>query len=126
MWRLQAKCRNLSLEQNDSLFFPGPGGKVNKADKFCSDERNRCPVLKECLMFAILNDLDGFYAGTTKDDRRSMAPFMGLTPIVSLPEDQPRKRKVFRKVVVTEDTHAWLDKVEGPAVEDLATYPLAN
>jgi len=71
-WRSQATCRNLSPEESDAIFFVGVGHTVKRAKIFCSS----CPVKQECLNYAILYNEEGFLAGTTKDERDAMAPFV--------------------------------------------------
>ena len=75
-WRNKRKCRKLSPAEADSLFFPGPGGKSNKAKEFCST----CPVQNKCLDEALSFGAAavGMWAGTTDDERRRMTSFLGL------------------------------------------------
>lgn len=113
-WREQQKCNKLSVEEADKLFFPGKGGKINKAEEFCKD----CPVLSTCFAEAIRDDLYGFYAGTTRQQRRDMAKMMGV--LLAPPAEEVKKRKVFRKITVAPDVHEWLDTVDGPTEEDLS------
>lgn len=67
------KCVSLTFQQVDALFFPGRGGKVNKARAFCGT----CPVRDICLKKAISLNLEGFFAGTTKEERDGMRDFLG-------------------------------------------------
>lgn len=116
-WRAESKCQRLSPQQSDSLFFTGRGGKVNKAEAFC----NSCPVVGLCLNYAIENDLEGFWAGTTQNERRAMAPFKNIrikSDALLIPEPS-KKRRVLRKIISPPDVHEWLDKVEGPVEEEL-------
>lgn len=102
------------------MFFPGPGGKVNKARVFCSD----CPVVKQCLINAVDNNLDGFFAGSTKDERKEMAKFrqnviQDLSDFVEslLPKTLDVGRRV-KKAAPLPEVHEWLDQVE-PTDEEL-------
>jgi len=114
------RCAALSPQQADALFFPGPGGKVNKARNFCDE----CPVKAKCLLEAIDNDLDGFFAGTTKDERKDMAKFragvvLELTVVIdSLLPDRTRRRRRYRTVNILPDSYAYLDEIE-PTIEEL-------
>lgn len=117
---VQRKCAALSFGDSDALFFPGPGGKVNKARAFCDD----CPLKAQCLLDAIDGDLEGFYAGTTKDERKEMQRFrqgvmMELTVFIdSLLPKKPEPGRRIKKREVLPSPHAWLDEVE-PTEEEL-------
>lgn len=116
MGNLRRKCEVLTASQADRLFFPGKGGKSNKAKLFCGD----CPFQGQCLREAIELDLEGFYSGTTKAERDEMAKFLNLVINPLTPEIIESKRKrVYRKIVISEDPHAWLDKVSGPTEQEL-------
>lgn len=65
----EAKCQSLSPTESDAMFFPGTGGKVNKARDFC----NGCPIGRACLIEAIEYGLAGFISGTTEKERKVMA-----------------------------------------------------
>lgn len=114
------KCTALTPQESDKLFFPGPGGKVNKARAYCSD----CPLIKQCLINAIDSNLDGFFAGTTKDDRHEMAKFRAsivqdLSDFVdSLLPKKPEPGRRVKKVAPLPAIHEWLDQVE-PTEEEL-------
>lgn len=112
-WTAFSRCNQLTPEQADALFFPGPGGKSGRADTFCSG----CPVRNLCLDNAIEHDLDGFFAGTTKDERRQMA-FMRDIVVVALTElmpPEPVTRRVYRHIVEVPDVHSWMDDdIESP------------
>ncbi len=114
------KCTALSPKDSDALFFPGPGGKVNKARAYCED----CPLVNQCLINAVDNNLDGFFAGSTKDERKEMAKFRDnvikdLSDWVDslLPKKPVPGRRVAKRQVLP-DQHAWLDEVE-PTDEEL-------
>lgn len=107
------RCLSLTLEQSDALFFPGVGSKVSKARIFCGD----CPLQNLCLKDAIKFDLEGFYAGTTKDERRAMKGFISDLTVSPIDVDeflpQKSKRRVaLRKVTPTPDPYYYLDELE--------------
>ena len=83
-WQERAKCAGLGRrvlpkeEQTDEikteadrLFFVGQGGKSTKARAFCRGfgDREPCPVIKDCLHYAVLYDKDGMWGGTSKQER---------------------------------------------------------
>lgn len=116
-WRMDSRCRTLQPAAADNIFFPGSGGKPNKAKAFCSN----CPVIATCLQEAIELKLQGFFAGTTEDERTVMAkswhvPVKPLTAALP-PEPDNKKRKVYLKVDwPVEDTVTHLDSLVGPAL----------
>ena len=52
------------------LFFPdsqsGRAEKVAQAKKICAT----CPIAVQCLQYAVLNDEDGIWGGTTPSERK--------------------------------------------------------
>ena len=65
MWQFQAMC---SLE-NSEIFFSGLASRVAKAKAICS----ACPVQKQCLDFAISNNIEeGIFGGLTPNERKSL------------------------------------------------------
>lgn len=74
LWSETAKCRTMSIEEADAMFWPGSGGKPTAAKAFCSD----CPMIKFCLMEAIEKGLTGFWAGTTDTERTQMARYLNI------------------------------------------------
>ena len=73
-WRQEAKCKDLPLEEVDSLFFVGRGGKSNKAKAFCSN----CPVKVQCTNYALVYNEDGIWGGTTDVERSALTPMRNL------------------------------------------------
>lgn len=73
-WRAKAKCKDLSEEEADELFFVGRGGKTAKAKIFCST----CPVQTQCLNYAIYYNENGTWGGMSEEERRSVAPMIGI------------------------------------------------
>ncbi len=117
------RCLSLTLEQSDALFFPGVGSKVSKARIFCG----LCPLRDSCLMEAIVNDLQGFYAGTTWDERKGMKGFIAGLEVkpIDIEEFLPKtveaskgRRVVRRKYESSPDPYQYLDELD-PLVEDL-------
>lgn len=105
-WEVMSKCSALSPQQADVLFFPTAGGKPNRANAYCST----CPVMSLCIERAVQSNLEGFWAGTTKDERMSMRPFASPLVQFAMPPEPKVTRRVYRKIVVVEDSHAWLDQ----------------
>lgn len=122
-WRLRGRCRNLSPEQSDKLFFPSSGGKTKKAKQFCAN----CPVISQCLIFAIENNVKGFWAGTTDDERAVMGELRGiLMKDLGILPDPVKKRRVYRKVPKDEVVHAsYLDELD-PTEPELQALEVAN
>ena len=68
-WRHRAACRDTDPE----IFFPvGTGGpallQITEAKTVC----RRCPVVAECLAFALAHDEAGVWGGTTPAERREL------------------------------------------------------
>lgn len=73
--------------------------------------------MSQCLIEAIENNLNGFWAGTTDDERREMGRLRSiLMRDLSIPEPD-RKRRVYRKFQIY-DNYAYLDELE-PSPEEL-------
>jgi len=67
-WREFSKCRDLTTQQVDKIFFIGRGGSAKPARQFCDG----CTVRRECLHYAILYDEKGIWAGTTELEREGL------------------------------------------------------
>lgn len=63
-WHRDAACR----EHPEVNFFPARGESTGAARGVCAD----CLVRSECLDYAITNDADGIWAGTSGGERRAM------------------------------------------------------
>lgn len=69
-WRHSAVCR----EEDPELFFPvGNNGpallQIEEAKEVC----RRCPVMEQCLRWALeTGQQDGVWGGMSEDERRSM------------------------------------------------------
>lgn len=118
----QRLCETLSLEESDDIFFPNvPGKKPTRAKALCA----QCPFEKECLLEALKFDLDGFYSGTTKDERRAMARLNkviqqkidALTPKV---EEPTAAKPRYLHVVAPPEDHSWLYEIEPDDAEIFA------
>lgn len=79
-WRDDATCGQIGGD----LWFPEKGNKAKEAREICAD----CPVIAECLRFA-LNDPTihhGIWAGKSPRELRDIRRLEGL-PGAMLPED---------------------------------------
>ncbi len=66
-WREGAAC----LDDVEGIFFPDDGnvGSIRRAKGVCAG----CPVVDECLMYAIeTGQSDGIWGGTTPRERRKL------------------------------------------------------
>ena len=63
-WMDRAACRGM----DSATFFPSAGHPTDEAREVCA----RCPVRRECLAYAVAEDLEGVWAGTSKQERRAM------------------------------------------------------
>lgn len=68
----QSKCRDLTPEQADSIFFVGPGQSSKRAKLYCQT----CPVKSECSQYAITYSEAGIWAGNTERDRDDLDSFI--------------------------------------------------
>lgn len=81
-WQSKAACLGLFGKTGKDLFFPvdNPGGpktgkgvpgereRIMKAKQICAE----CPVITECLEFALETETLGIWGGTTEGERRMM------------------------------------------------------
>lgn len=84
-WRTRSKCAQLSPNEYDTLFFPLAGRSINKAKSFCSD----CPVIKECLEYALTSGEHGIWGGTNEKEREDIRGFQRAA--------LPKPRKIIAK-----------------------------
>jgi len=64
MWQFEGNCK----PEDDKIFFSELPSKVAKAKLICS----ACPVQKQCLDFAISNNIEeGIFGGLTFDERKN-------------------------------------------------------
>jgi len=69
------------LDADPEIFFPDSRRPVDdedvqKALALCAD----CPVQKRCLDFALVNNTDGIWGGTTEEQRKGMTPSSNAAP----------------------------------------------
>lgn len=72
-WMEQAKCRILTTEEADRVFFPPKRKGVNTdygaAKKICRG----CPVRTSCLAYSIAHNIpEGVWGGKSPNDRKRM------------------------------------------------------
>jgi WhiB family transcriptional regulator, redox-sensing transcriptional regulator len=81
-WQSAAACLGFRDLSGEDLFFPpdNPGGprtgrgvpgekaRVEKAKAICAD----CPVIRQCLHYAVVNGCVGVWGGTTDGERKGM------------------------------------------------------
>jgi WhiB family redox-sensing transcriptional regulator len=69
-WRELAACR----EEDPELFFPiGTGPAADAQAEQAKAVCRRCPVLEQCLTYALSSGQDaGIWGGLTEDERRAM------------------------------------------------------
>lgn len=79
-WRLKAKCKDLTSEEADNLFFLGRGGSTNKAKEFCST----CLVKVQCLNFSLYYKEDGIWAGMSSGERNALPSVIGILSSASV------------------------------------------
>ena len=67
MWQDKAACKSA----NSDIFFSGVASRIQMAKKICET----CPVVQDCLEFAIRNDdfEPHVYGGMTGAERRRVA-----------------------------------------------------
>lgn len=65
-WQEQAVCRQVDI---GDMFFPEKGGSTKEAKAVCA----ACPVIDECLQFALDNNIRfGVFGGASERERRRM------------------------------------------------------
>lgn len=58
----------LCAQTDADTFFPGKGGSLREAKRICGV----CPLLAECLEYALTHHVYGVWGGTSISDRRRM------------------------------------------------------
>lgn len=94
-WRAFGKCRTLTYEQVNKMFFYGSGGSPVRGRRFCST----CPVKNECRDFAILYEEVGLWGGTTDDERAMIRSMMPEYVLLLRKEAQEKHRLEIRESV---------------------------
>jgi hypothetical protein len=73
-WRQHALCKELPTEVSWKMFFPHPGRYDAVSEKARRDLCDACPVKKECNEYAVVNQMLGYWGGTSAKKRRYMEP----------------------------------------------------
>jgi len=64
-WQADARC----VQADPEIFFPERGGSSRAARAVC----NECPVLEQCLQYALQNrEQFGIWGGTSERERRKL------------------------------------------------------
>ena len=71
-WRHDAACR----DKDPELFFPNPAlGLIGLQVEAAKDVCRGCPVIEQCLVFAMRAGLEaGVWGGLSEDERRAQRP----------------------------------------------------
>lgn len=79
-------CREVDPE----IYYPSSFNAVTRATRALMDELcNACHVRDACLMWALHHEKDGYWAGTTPEDRHRLRRHMRITldvPVIPLTE----------------------------------------
>ena len=67
-WRQRGRCRELSFEEVDEIFFPEKHVHATAAKNYCRE----CPVINVCRAYAVFYKEDGFWGGLTANDKREI------------------------------------------------------
>jgi WhiB family transcriptional regulator, redox-sensing transcriptional regulator len=67
-WQREAACRGLGTVESQTIFFPTKGESIKEAKAICGG----CPVVGECLNFALTNGCIGVWGGTSERERRRL------------------------------------------------------
>lgn len=70
-WASKGACVNLDPMKADEIFFdtkPGRPSKENAWSPYCSN----CPVTQKCFEWALVNNVEGVWGNTTKNQRDSL------------------------------------------------------
>jgi WhiB family redox-sensing transcriptional regulator len=66
-WMAEGNCRNYA----PAVFFPSDGVGVDRARKICNQD---CPVLEQCLEYALVNRIEhGVWGGCSERERRRIS-----------------------------------------------------
>lgn len=63
------------------LWFTVDGSHVYTEKNLIQRICQRCPVKMQCADYSIKHDVDGYWAGTTTDDRRQIRRQLNIVPI---------------------------------------------
>jgi hypothetical protein len=70
-WASKGACVNLDPVTADNIFFDTKSGRPSK-DNAWSPYCSNCPVTNKCLEWALVNDVEGVWGNTTKNQRDSL------------------------------------------------------
>ena len=120
-WQEESSCRDLPLSESEK-FFPGRGQNAIHAVKFCED--SRCPVEKDCLLYALANDEKGVWGGMTEYDRKIVKrrfnkQTLSEYVVVSAEDPVVTVLTTYRAMAFFEDSEIPLDELEGPSEDEL-------
>ena len=72
-WRDRAACLGIA---NSDIFFPI--GRDPQAAEDAKDVCRRCPVVRDCLTFALTHEVSGVWGGTSDGDRDDLRARHGI------------------------------------------------
>lgn len=116
---LTPKCRELTPEEADALFWPPIGGKSKSAKQYCST----CPIQRICLQESIDGKYVGYWSGSTDDERltwkKANKGYSDFLESLMPEEPDPDVRVVFRALYTAEAQphYDWMDEVDAPEAE---------
>ena len=67
-------------EVGTEYFFPEPGGDVVGKGAIPRNVCFSCPVMQECLDYALHNRVEGIWGGTTEQERKKYRATHGIVP----------------------------------------------
>lgn len=100
-WRGAAACAGMGVKfrsAEDDFFFLLPGRKSKRAKQLCAT----CLVKKRCLEYALVNNLQGIWGGTTDDERREYPQYV-------IDAIRDRELALSRRTLII-DQHTYLDQ----------------
>lgn len=72
-WSKASKCRELSQEAADKLFYASDLHNITQGKKFC---QQGCTVIDLCKTYAIAHDERGVWGGTSRRERKQIPDFI--------------------------------------------------
>jgi hypothetical protein len=94
------------------LCFSLVGGKPHKAKAFCSS----CEVEGKCLLWALEKNMEGFFSGTTKEERKQMAALRNIEVVDDTLEEI--SSEIPLAVIKAPEPYEYLDRLE-PTDEEI-------
>jgi len=96
-WQVDAKCKDLSLDESERLFFTQTKLSLRRAQAYCSS----CPVQELCLNAALSFDSIFIWAGTSEKERRKLTglkrPRNSYPPLVPVPTQEELRLQELAK-----------------------------